>query len=142
MHRSIVSKLAPALLAATLLSGAAGCMFQSTPVTPAPLAEDEQKALRATLIGKWQWVGNAKPDGEVESQPLRTYFTFNGDGSFRHEAYGPIIVDKTYNWSLDGRNVVTSSPGVQTMRVESWKEKGRLRLFIYGLTTTAVLEQR
>lgn len=141
MHRFIVSKLAPALLAATLVSGVAGCIH-ATPVTPAPMAEDEQKALRANLVGKWQWVGNAKPNGEVESQPLRTYFTFNGDGSFRHEVYGLVNVDRTYTWSLEGRNVVTTSPGLQTMRAESWQEKGKLRLFIYGLTTTAVLEQR
>ncbi len=125
------------LIGAALFSAAllhVSCV-SSTPVTPAPLAPQEQASLAAAMQGRWK-CSHTKEGGDAR-EPLgdNVLFAFNGDGTYWHRIETSLlVVENTYRYHLEGRNVVNDSPH-GTYRVDASSAQ-ELALFNYDTTTT------
>lgn len=127
------------LLAASVLVST-GCV-KSTPVTPAPLAAEEQQRVAATLLGAWRATHSKQGDAAKEEEGATVEFEFRPDGKYRHVIVASIAaVDNTYGYRLDGGNVVTDSPH-GTYRI-NFVDGQRLELFNYDATTTWYLVRK
>ena len=121
-----------ALVSAALLQ--VSCV-SSTPVTPAPLAPQEQASLAAAMQGRWKCSHTKKESDAREPLDDTVLFAFNGDGTYWHRIETSlVVVENTYRYHLEGRNVVNDSPH-GTYRVEASSAQ-ELALFNYDTTTT------
>ena len=137
ISKGIPSLRRGALPLAALLSVALtqlGCV-SATPVTPAPLAPQEQASLAAALHGRWKC--SHTKEGRDAREPIddAVLFTFNGNGTYTHRLETALgTFENTYRYHLDGRNVVNDSPH-GTYRVDASSAQ-ELALFNYDTTTT------
>ncbi len=93
-------------------STSAGCGPKATPVTPQPLSAPEQAEMARALAGSWRLTAVRIGDGEKkDDSSTNVQFAFDGAGKYRHIIGTPFgTLDKSYEYRLDGRNVVTNSP--------------------------------
>ncbi len=127
------------LLALALCLG--GCLPGSTPVTPAPLAAQEQQQVAAALLGAWTATHSKQGDAAKKEESDVVKFEFRADGTYRHVIEASLAaMDETYGYKLEGRNVTTTSPH-GTYRINS-VDAQRLELFSYEFTTTWYLAKR
>jgi hypothetical protein len=108
------------------------CGPAETPVTPAPLAADDQAKLQSSLVGTWRWTQNEKEGGRREDIPglLVTRFIFRPDGTCTYQARGFAYVNQDGTYHLEGRNVVTTMSSLREFRLENW-EGAEVKAFSY-----------
>ncbi|WP_437985169.1 hypothetical protein [Sorangium sp. So ce117] len=122
-----------------IIASAVACVPKATPVTPQPLAAEEQVRINGGLKGPWKEVAAKVGDGERKSEAMMR-ITFNPDGTYLHEFDTPFgVMRVTYKYRLDGKNVLTDSPH-GTYRVDELSGD-LLTLFNYDATTTWYLER-
>jgi hypothetical protein len=130
-----------AFACACALSGSSttACGPAATPVTPAPLAAEEQQKLQAVIVGTWRWTQNEKPAGQREEIPgfLVTRFVFRPDGTCAYQARGIAFVNQEGTYHLEGRNVVTTMSSLREFRVETWGN-AEVKAFSYWQSNTMI----
>ncbi|MGZ3419159.1 MAG: hypothetical protein ACXVEF_27640 [Polyangiales bacterium] len=92
-------------------------------------------------MGRWKCTHTKVEEADKKEQPADVIYTFNSDGTYRLQInYAFMGMDKTYKYSLDGRNVITDSPH-GTYRIEALSG-ATLDLFNYDATTTWYLARQ
>lgn len=128
----MIRKTMMALAVAAALT--VGCGPKATPVTPQPLGAEEQAQIAKLLEGRWQSTHAKVGDGE-KKPTSDVQIVFNPNGTYKHYLPMPFggKASFDYKFTLEGRNMVTSSPH-GTYRVDSVSPT-ELALFNYDATT-------
>lgn len=130
-----------ALVAAVWTSGCAGRTYTASPVVAAPTSPEEEEALRAALAegGPWRVDRTVHSDGSEVSESAAhvQLFDFQPDGTldWRFNAQ-----TGKYRWSVEGKNLTTTHPGFQAMRVDAI-DPGEMRAYWYAISSTLVFRR-
>lgn len=120
--------------AAALLALVAGCVH-ATPVTPSPLAADEEAKLKAALVGECTVTETRKEGGEKKKAEGVTFrFTASGMGSYTAATVLATVNTPPYRYRVEGRNVLMDGP-IPALRVDDYSGR-TLEMFFYGLSET------
>lgn len=120
----------------------AGCRashaYRVTPVAAVTTSAADEETLRAALSGEgWKIDRTIYEDGAEESESGIFHMEFDAKGGFVYRIYGK---PQEFKYTLEGKNVVTTHPGVKTLRVDSINPN-ELKLFVYEMSLTWVLKR-
>jgi hypothetical protein len=121
------------VLVSSCLTLASISCVTATPVAPSPLAPARLAELQGRLLGTCHVTATQKVGGSLK-EAKGIHWTFSADGRLHWQINAMYDIEKDYAYSLDGANVVTTSP-YRTMRVDDFSGP-TLAFFLYDLSET------